>query len=28
MIQESLVPREQYDGILLIDQVNKPTYIK
>lgn len=28
MIQESLVPRDQYDGILLIDQVNKPTYIK
>lgn len=28
MIHESLVPREQYDGILLIDQVNKPTYIK
>ncbi|MED3876906.1 erythromycin esterase family protein [Lysinibacillus capsici] len=28
MIQKSLVPREQYDGILLIDQVNKPTYIK
>ncbi|MGE7810744.1 erythromycin esterase family protein [Lysinibacillus capsici] len=27
-IQESLVPRDQYDGILLIDQVNKPTYIK
>ncbi|UKJ45231.1 erythromycin esterase family protein [Lysinibacillus sp. 1 U-2021] len=28
MIQESLVPRDQYDGILLIDQVDKPTYIK
>lgn len=28
MIQESLVPHDQYDGILLIDQVNKPTYIK
>ncbi|MFB2515728.1 erythromycin esterase family protein [Lysinibacillus sp. OTC-L20] len=28
MIEESLVPRDQYDGILLIDQVNKPTYIK
>lgn len=28
MIQESLVPRDQYDGLLLIDQVNKPTYIK
>lgn len=28
MIQESLVPRDQYDGILLINQVNKPTYIK
>jgi len=28
MIQESLVPRDQYDGILLIDQVNQPTYIK
>ncbi|MFL1998018.1 erythromycin esterase family protein [Lysinibacillus irui] len=28
MIQESLVPRDQYDGILLIDKVNKPTYVK
>ncbi|MGD2198498.1 erythromycin esterase family protein [Lysinibacillus fusiformis] len=28
VIQESLVPRDQYDGILLIDKVNKPTYVK
>ncbi|MGE7986636.1 erythromycin esterase family protein [Lysinibacillus fusiformis] len=28
VIQESLVPRDQYDGILLIDTVNKPTYVK
>lgn len=28
VMQESLVPREQYDGILLIDKVNMPTYIK
>lgn len=27
-IQESLVPREQYDGLLLIDKVSKPHYIK
>ena len=28
IMQESLVPRDQYDGILLIDKVNKPTYVK
>ncbi|MEY9979482.1 erythromycin esterase family protein [Lysinibacillus sp. RC79] len=28
MIQESLVPRDQYDGLLLIDKVSKPNYIK
>ncbi|MFJ6265022.1 erythromycin esterase family protein [Lysinibacillus xylanilyticus] len=28
MIQESLVPRDQYDGLLLIDKVSKPHYIK
>ena len=28
VMQESFVPRDQYDGILLIDKVNKPTYIK
>ncbi|EAZ86744.1 erythromycin esterase family protein [Lysinibacillus fusiformis] len=28
VIHESLVPRDQYDGILLIDKVNKPTYVK
>ena len=28
VIQESFVPRDQYDGILLIDKVNKPTYVK
>lgn len=28
VIQESLVPRDQYDGILLIDKVTKPTYVK
>ncbi|MDC6269595.1 erythromycin esterase family protein [Lysinibacillus fusiformis] len=28
VIQESLVLRDQYDGILLIDKVNKPTYVK
>ncbi|WP_068985040.1 erythromycin esterase family protein [Lysinibacillus xylanilyticus] len=27
-MQESLVPRDQYDGILLIDKVSKPNYIK
>ncbi|MFB7159598.1 erythromycin esterase family protein [Lysinibacillus sp. NPDC056232] len=26
--QESLVPRDQYDGLLLIDKVSKPHYIK
>jgi len=28
MIQESLVPRDQYDGLLLIDKVSKPHYKK
>lgn len=28
MIRESLVPRDQYDGLLLIDKVSKPHYIK
>lgn len=28
VIQESLVPRDQYDGLLLIDKVSKPNYIK
>ncbi|MFJ6209135.1 erythromycin esterase family protein [Lysinibacillus sp. NPDC092081] len=28
VIQESLVPRDQYDGLLLIDKVSKPHYIK
>ncbi|MDM5250756.1 MULTISPECIES: erythromycin esterase family protein [unclassified Lysinibacillus] len=27
-MEESLVPRDQYDGILLIDKVSKPNYIK
>lgn len=27
-IQESLVPRDQYDGLLLIDKVSKPNYLK
>ncbi|MDD1505407.1 erythromycin esterase family protein [Lysinibacillus sp. CNPSo 3705] len=28
IMEESLVPRDQYDGILLIDKVSKPNYIK
>jgi len=28
VIQESLIPRDQYDGLLLIDKVSKPHYIK
>jgi len=28
VMEESLVPRDQYDGILLIDKVSKPNYIK
>ncbi|WP_235440149.1 erythromycin esterase family protein [Paenibacillus sp. DMB20] len=28
MIPESLVPRDQYDGILLLDDVNPPQYIR
>lgn len=27
-MQESLVPRDQYDGILLIDKVSKPNYLR
>lgn len=28
VMQESFVPRDQYDGILLIDKVSKPHYVK
>ena len=28
LIEESFVPQEQYDGILLIDKATQPTYIK